>query len=138
GFAGVKGAERSELAKSRAIYAGQLAQALQQYAEKHDGGFPANLNSFTPFLPEKLAAQTNFSPDQFEIVYHGSPRAICKYTYPMNILLLRDKQPWQNTDGKWTKTYVSLAGTVDIITVDGDQFEPWENAHIVNPESTTP
>src|SRR3989454_2376934 len=123
---------------SRTDYCMRLGGAMRSFAKQH-GHFPTNLAQAASIMPTEYWNQSNFAgfaPDQFEIVFHGPLPAPDKYAHPNDIILIRQKQPWRNTDGKWVKVY-SMVGGVGIqhSEVDGN-FDAWENRRIVPPEAS--
>jgi type II secretory pathway pseudopilin PulG len=127
----------SEDAKAKAKYSGQLIGALMDYATQHQNQFPTNFDEAAAFVSAQTGKDTGFTPDQFEIVYQGSLTALGKYANPSLIFLIREKQPWKNADGKWTKVYATVTGVEVISLADGD-FDAFEKKHILPSESLKP
>jgi RNA polymerase sigma factor (sigma-70 family) len=112
-------------------YAMSLTLAMHEYASKHDGAFPTNLEDVVPFFREEDQGQTNVSSSQFEIAFHGSRKDIAKYAHPDQIILVKEKEPWRNIDGKWLITWSDLRGAgYHFCPADG-KFEDWVNQHTV-------
>lgn len=129
---------RSEKAETRLAYSMGLAIAAMEFASRHQDRFPTNLAQVAGDLRDELRNQTDLEAAQFEIVYTGSRAALAKYAHPGSILLIREKLPWKNTDGRLVKVYVfsDCSGTFHSVA-DGD-FETWENQHIVPSEPSKP
>jgi RNA polymerase sigma factor (sigma-70 family) len=128
----------SEEAKARLEYIAGLSLALGEYCSKHDGRFPASLADTVPYFEDQITQATNFTADQFELVYAGSRDALAKYANPGSILLIRQRQPWKNTDGRWVKVYFFARGDSRLISVADGDFEAWEKEHILPPEPAKP
>ena len=116
--------------------------AFHLYAEKNQYQFPTSFAQAASFFEKRdIRAETNLNLDQFEIVYQGS-RAM---TRPGDVVVLREKEPWQNSDGKWCKIYGLADGSVQMVgmpsrwkNLDGidtsyDTFEAYEKDHIITP-----
>jgi hypothetical protein len=56
------------------------------------------------------------------------------YAHPKRILLIRERQPWKNTDGKWVKLYEAINGLRWTVSLPYGDFEAWEEQRIVPPE----
>jgi hypothetical protein len=116
----------------------RLAGAMRTYANEHGGQYPTNLADAFNSMPAGFWSRTNFAsfnPDEFEIVYHGPPPAPDKFAHPGDILLIREKRPWKNTDGKWVKVYSMLSGLGKTHSEMDGNFADWENRRILRPES---
>ena len=105
-----------------------LGMAAMQYAAD-SGKFPNEVSELGTNLPVSL--QTNVDASKFELVYHGSRDWLTNYAHPEAILLLRERQPWKNADGKWVKAYVSAAGSGFMLSRSDGQFDSWEKQHMV-------
>jgi hypothetical protein len=110
----------------------RLGMAALQYAYDHGGTLPKDFSSLATNLPATL--QTNIHASAFEVVYHGSRDSLTNYAHPGAILLLRERQPWKNTDGKWVKAYAAADGSGFILSRTDCQFEEWEKRHILTSE----
>ena len=114
----------------------ELSDAIREYARNNQDRFPANFEEAATFLSAQARNETNFTPAQFEIVYHGSMANAFnnKYAHPKRILLIRERQPWKNTDGKWVKLYEAIDGVRYGVSLPYGDFEAWEEQRIVPPE----
>jgi RNA polymerase sigma factor (sigma-70 family) len=118
----------------------QWVRAFRDYAEKHGDQFPTSFEQAGSFIPAGYKPETNLSTDQFEIVYQGS------LVLPNSgeVVVLREKEPWQDSSGKWCKVYGLADGSSQLVampsrwTVGGrqisyDSFEAFEKDHIIPP-----
>jgi RNA polymerase sigma factor (sigma-70 family) len=105
-----------------------LGMAAMQYAADH-GRFPTELSQLGTKLPVGL--RTNVDAAKFEFAYQGSWDSLTNYAHPEAIVLLRERQPWKNADGKWVKAYVSGAGSGFMLSRSDGQFDSWEKQHMV-------
>jgi ElaB/YqjD/DUF883 family membrane-anchored ribosome-binding protein len=134
--------EDSDALNARLDYCMRLGGAMRTYADRHGGQYPTNLVDAFSSLPAANWTRTNFanfSPNEFEIVYRGPmPPPPDKFAHPSDILLIREKRPWKNTDGKWVKVYAMLSGLGFTHSVTDGNFDDWENRRIVRSESSNP
>jgi len=114
------------------VYTKGWMMAFMQYAAQNQGQFPTNFESAASFLPDETKAQTNYTPDQFEILYQGSIDAI---TNPASIIILREKEPWPALDGSWVRGYAFADGHSEIHKAADGDFQPWESVHLWSPAS---
>jgi hypothetical protein len=107
--------------------------AALQYAYDHGGTLPNDLSPLSNNLPVRLltSLQTNMNVSQFELVYHGPVDVLTNYAHPGEILMVRERQPWRNKDGKWVKAYVATDGSGLTLSRTDGQFEEWEKRHIL-------
>ncbi len=49
-------------------------------------------------------------------------------------MLLRQRRPWRNTDGKWVKAYAFAGGQAVCRSFADGHFAGWEKEHIVSGE----
>ena len=107
--------------------------ALYNYASQHQGQFPASFQEAVPFFHEDLSAedkaQTALTVDRYEILYHGR-REDMTNPPPEGAILIREKQPWQTTQGTWARTYIYGNGGGTIHTEPDGNFEKWESVRI--------
>jgi len=103
--------------------------ALINYASQHQGQFPTSFQEAAPFMDEDLSAegkaQTASTTDQYEILYHGR-REDMTNPPPEGAILIREKKPWQTTQGTWARTYIYGTGAGTIHTEPDGSFEKWE------------
>jgi len=120
---------QTEETQARVRFGMKLGMAALQYASDHDGKLPTDFSALGTKLPMSL--QTNMNASQFEIVYSGSRDSLTNYANPGDILLVRERQPWKNSDGKWVKAYVTAAGSGFMLSRSDGQFEEWEKRHML-------
>lgn len=101
--------------------------AFMQYASQNQGQVPTNFELAASYLPDRTRNQSNYTPDQFEILYQGSMDTI---TNPATIIVLREKDPWQALDGGWVRDYAFADGHCEIHKAVDGNFQPWESAHL--------
>jgi hypothetical protein len=108
-------------------------QALLHYASQNQGLFPTNFDQAVSFLPDEVKGETNLAPDQFEIVYQGSMNEI---TNPQAIIVIREKEAWQTSDGGWVRDYSFADGHSEIHKAVDGNFQNWEAQHMIPPPTT--
>ncbi|HTS17731.1 MAG TPA: sigma-70 family RNA polymerase sigma factor [Verrucomicrobiae bacterium] len=115
-------------------YAKQLCLGAYMYKDDHENRFPTNFAD----IANSLSADANARTNLFEIVFQGTDADLDKYAHPEQILLMRERDPWKNTDGIPIKVYGFCDGHVEFHTeADGD-FAAWEQRRIVPPAASTP
>jgi hypothetical protein len=130
--------KEERIAKMR--FGHQWAGAFLFYADKNGGQFPTSFEQAASFIPAGYKPEANVSSDQFEIVYQGS----LPLPNSGEVVVLREKEPWQDSDGKWCKVYGLADGSSQVVampsrwTVGGkeisyDTFEAFEKDHIISP-----
>jgi hypothetical protein len=125
---------QSEGTTARIRYSMQLAMAAMEYASHHHDEFPTNLLQASKYFPAQLTNPPDLNLNQFEIVYTGSRDALGKYAHLGQLILIRQKDPWRNSDGKWVKAYSFCDGSGRLISVANGDFDSWERAHTVPSE----
>jgi hypothetical protein len=111
--------------------------AFKLYAMDHQDQFPTNFEQAKSFLQPESNGETNMAPDQFEIVYQGPDNL----TNPSEVIVLRERQPSQDSVGNWYKVYGMADGSVQTVSVpsrwtvggkeiDYDTLEAFEKDHI--------
>jgi RNA polymerase sigma factor (sigma-70 family) len=123
-----------EEAVAKMSYGKNWIIGFYQYAEKHNGQFPTNFEEAAAFVPDNAKNQSNVTPDQFEIVFQGSPSSLQK---PQDIIVLREKEA-QNAGetshppGQWMKTYTFADGHSTIHLEPSNNFDDYEKAHMIS------
>ncbi len=120
--------EIKDEAMAKLNYSKHWVYAFQEFARKNQGQFPTNLDHALPFLPEKSKAHAIGIADQFEIVYRGSRNVL---TNGRNVIVLREKQPFQFADGRWGKVYGFGDGHSEIHSEADGNFTPYEEQHTI-------
>ena len=126
--------------KAKLTFGHRWVAAFLDYAEKNGDHFPTSFEQAGSFIPAKDKAEASLIADQFEIVYQGS------VVMPNGgeVVVLREKEPWQDSSGKWCKVYGLADGSSQVVampsrwTVGGkqisyDTFEAFEKDHIIPP-----
>jgi RNA polymerase sigma factor (sigma-70 family) len=121
---------QKEMAVAKMDYMQKWMVAFMQYAYRNQGQFPTNFDVATSLLSQEAVSQTNFGPDQFEIVYHGSVNNI---TDRQSVIVMREKEPWQAMAGGWVRGYSFADGHVEIHKVEDGNFQDWESQHGIMP-----
>ena len=102
---------------------------MWDYADSHHDRFPTNLNDVVAHLNPDQSVTTNLSPDMFEINYQGTRESTSSFAHQGEVVLVSEKQPWQNSDGKWVKAWAALnAIGRPCCPIDGD-FDAWAARH---------
>src|SRR5262249_34392547 len=91
---------------------------------------PAELKSEHNLAPgESRPGTTQFglTPDRFEILFQGSLKSLPS---PNAVIVLREKDPWQTSDGSWVRAYGFADGHSEIHKAQDGNFAPWEAQHV--------
>ena len=118
----------------KATYSKNWVLAFFMYAKEHQGQFPTDFEQAKDFLPDGTKAEIESAKDQFEIVYQGK---LAKLKNPSNLVVLRQREPYQMADGKWSKIYAFGDGHVEMHQEADGNFEAWEQAHIPTPAASS-
>lgn len=112
------------------------AAALRKYASEHENEIPSSLDQITEHLPKPL--DTDSPPwanapitgtNSFELVYQGSLNDLSNIP-PRRVALIREREPWQSSEGKWTRVYGYADGAAGMVE-SYDNFESWDAQHIL-------
>lgn len=128
-------------------YAKEWLLAFHQYAAQHQGQFPVNFNQAVELLSDEARTEANLkeheflpntpkyglTPDHFEIMYQG---AITELTNAQEIIVIREKEPWQTADGSWVRAYGFADGHSEIHKAADGRFESWEARHMISRPGT--
>ena len=126
----------SKQASSDLRFCMQLGLAVMTYASKHGDRFPPSLSQAAEYLPANFRAKLNSAPDGFQLMYTGTRTALfAKYAHPEELILIRQRQPWRNTDGKWVKVYGLADGSGRILSIADGNFDAWEQRHTIPSEA---
>ncbi len=123
---------------ARIFYTMDLAMAAREYAEKHDGQFPKNCDQVAELMSAEYKNQTNFTPGQFQIVYQGTVADIELLAHPTRIILLKDRQPHKNIDGKWVMAWSDLRAVGHYYSPINGDFDAWQAQHTLPSMPPTP
>jgi RNA polymerase sigma factor (sigma-70 family) len=110
-------------------------EAFLNYAYHHQGRSPDTFEEASQYWPEWVGSWPDVTPDQFEILYHGSLYAVTN----QEVIIFREKKLWQHpTDpsGKWGRFDVLSSGyaqygSVPNGTADED-FSDYERERVVS------
>jgi RNA polymerase sigma factor (sigma-70 family) len=103
--------------------------ALINYAENHQGQFPASLEQASSFFRDGLSPEAKEAvqaTDRFEILFHGVKTELDPLP-PESTIILREKQPWMDKEGLWCKAYGMSDGSSMIRQSLKNDFEQWES-----------
>jgi hypothetical protein len=119
-------------------YMSNLGLAIREYARNNHDQFPSSFEEAAAFFSDRVRNETNLTPARFEIVYHGNMSDAFNDTYahPKRLLLIREREPWKDTDGKWMKVYEAINGRRWTVSLPYSDFEAWEEQRILPPESS--
>ncbi len=117
--------------------------AFMTYAQKNGDQLPTTFEQAAPFMSEEIKATTlqnaaekyGLGTEQFEIVYQG---AITSLPSPQNIIVMRERQGWQQRDGSWSRTYGFADGHSEIHRAADGNFAPWEAQHLAGAQGGVP
>ena len=100
--------------------------AFIMFASDNNNQFPTNAASVSRYLNGDYAQiETNF-----DILYQGPVNGIAD---PANTIVLREKQAWQTSGGKWLKTYGFADGHAELHAEPDGNFDAWESQRMVPP-----
>jgi RNA polymerase sigma factor (sigma-70 family) len=113
------------LQKLDAAKEGVLAFIL--YAGDHPNQYPTNFAQAASYISTNYTAQIE---DNFDMAYQGQ---ISSLTNPSATIVLKEKQAWLATSGKWMKTYGFADGHSEVHTEPSGNFDDYENNHAASP-----
>jgi hypothetical protein len=111
----------------RMRYGKGLVYSLIAYADAHQGQFPEDLDLAARFRPADVTTDTNLLADQFELLYQGKYDDL---TNTIQVIVVREREPWLNSRGQWTKTYGFADGHSEVHTEINGDFEMWESERL--------
>ena len=120
--------EERDLAISRMNYAKHWLLAFFLYANQNHDQFPGSFDEAQPFMPAMQGTETNLTTGQFEILYQGP---ITNITSPGLTVVLRERQPQQNSSGNWSRAYGFADGHSEIAASQDGNYADWEKRHII-------
>lgn len=97
--------------------------ALMLFAENNGKQYPATLDEAATYMrnDEMKAVESNF-----DFINPGSTTNVAR---PADTILLKEKEPWQDADGNWLKTYGFADGHSEIHKGPSGNFDDFEKAH---------
>lgn len=101
--------------------------AFIMFASDNQNVYPTNFSQAGNYANAGFLSglETNF-----DMLYQGSAGGI---TNPAGTIVLREKQAWQNADGRWSKVYGFADGHSEVHTSPNGNFDDWENQRIQTP-----
>ena len=108
-------------------YAFECQRACKRFAEEHEGRWPDDIGKALALYPPVVVNAEGAAPDQYEIVYTGK---VSDLKRPYEIIVIREKKPWLDADGRPTKAYVFADGHGTFHSSPDGNFEKWEKEHI--------
>jgi len=107
--------------------------AFDNFANDHGKRFPNNFDEARQYFAKEEITETNFTEEQFEILYRGPATNI---TSPSLVIVLREKQPRRSYDGKLSRAYGFADGHSEVTLGRDGNFDAWEKRHIILPPPT--
>ncbi|MDB6059811.1 MAG: hypothetical protein JWO95_3655 [Verrucomicrobiales bacterium] len=118
--------------RAKTDYCSRLITARWEYASKHGGVLASNLNDVVAELPPEYQHRTDLTPNQFEVVYQGTTSGIEKYAHGNELIQIKERTPWRNTDGKLVLVWGTLrAPSSSYFCPKNGDFSEWERQHTV-------
>ncbi len=130
-----------------------LALGCFMYADRHDGQIPTDLAALDSDLryssdersPSYVSSDWasaveilyGIRGNQFEFVFRGTLHQVKN---PGEVILMKEKQPTERSDGKFEKVYVFCDGHVQLYSTSDGNFDAWEKEHTPSevPAPTSP
>ena len=126
--------QKKEEAVKRLNFVKKSVLAGILYAEKN-GHYPASLDEAAPFFPADRDS-SDIDPENFELLYHGPPASLTNF---QDTIVLREKDPWLGSNGRWVKTYGFADGHAQSVTIPStwngvtyNDFDAYEQAHTMS------
>jgi len=118
--------------KAKISDAKELMLAFRIHANENQGQFPTNFDQVTKTWSAANGRPFLTGTNQFDIVYAGSLHEI---TDPGSVIVIRDKQAWQASDGSWYKVYGFADGSSQAHKALDGNFDAFEKQHVFLPPS---
>jgi hypothetical protein len=130
-------APEKRAAIAKLSFAKMRGLALHMFADDNSGLLPTNFVAMAPYLNEASqplteAAKLGIKEDHYELVYPAGTR-LEDVKDPASTILIREKQPFQTSNGKWARTYLFADGHSEIHSSDDGDFTAWEKARWPKP-----
>jgi hypothetical protein len=103
--------------------------AFIMQAEDNQQHLATNFDQIAPYLSKDHPPT---GTNEFDIVFQGPREGL---TNTSSIILLRERQPRQQSDGRWNKAYGFLDGHSEIHTEPAGNFDTYERQHLWPPPS---
>jgi hypothetical protein len=128
-------------AGARVAHARHWGYALRNFAANHQGQFPTTFAEAVPFLADTLQAEEKApllqAAVQLEIVFHGTLGEL-EALPAESFLLLRERQAWSDSQGRWCKAYGMTDGSATIHGTAENDFAKWEGVRTLQPRPLQP
>jgi RNA polymerase sigma factor (sigma-70 family) len=133
--------QENKLRKRTLDAAHSLADAaVWRYADRHNGRFPTNWDQVKEdyeisarlglapgtVMPD-TEAEFTWATNEYEFTYQGSTKDLLALTNGYDMIVIREKQPWQRSDGAWMKSYGFADGHGQLIKEPPEGFAAWES-----------
>ena len=99
------------------------------FAEEHNGGLPDSLEAAVGrvrsvgLTKEQVEFLQNLRAEEFEVVYKGSLNEVGN---PSSAIVLRERDAWQQLNGRWARTYGFADGHSEVHASDDGDYRAWE------------
>jgi len=97
--------------------------ALIMHFEDNQQRFATNMDELAPYLSKSGITGTN----DFDIMFQGSREGV---TNVSGTILVREHQPRQRADGRWTRAYGFLDGHSELHAEPTSNFDDFEREHL--------
>jgi hypothetical protein len=108
-------------------------RAFRNYAYNHQGQLPDSFDQAEPYWPVEVGKWPDVTPEQFEILYHGSLDSLTNLDPNLEVIVFREKKLWQHATGRWGRFDVLANGRAQYGSVpDGtsdNYFSEYEKEH---------
>jgi hypothetical protein len=91
--------------------------------------FATNMDELTPYIGTKNNPLTN--TNEFDIMFQGDRNSVTNIS---GTILIREHQPRQRADGRWTRAYGFLDGHSELRTEPTSNFDDFEREHMSPPQ----
>lgn len=122
------------------------AAAMWGFADHHGGQFPTNWEQSASYfdqyergslnpgdtVPDTMADFSEMT-NQFELTYQGAMSNLYNAANFHDLIVVREKQPWQGPTGKWMKIYGFADGHSQIQSEPPEGFDAYEQNHMLSP-----
>ena len=105
-----------------------IGLATRRYADDHGGRYPTNFDQIIDDLDGSTNFGSNIRLDDFEFVNAGLPSE----RYPQ-MIIFRQRFPVRTENGKWSRVYGTVDGSVLTETSADGNFDDFERQHVVLP-----
>jgi RNA polymerase sigma factor (sigma-70 family) len=131
--------QKKEAMRAKINFEMDFLRAFRIYANNHADQYPTSFDQAAPSLPHGSNAATDATRDDFEWVYQGTD---INSTNINDTLVIRETEPWLDSDGQWKKVYGFADGHTQVVTMPStwngvayDSFQSYENDRIAAPSA---